>query len=155
MEANIEKPCWTSVCVWCIQYDEICPSKADRWCNLRKHVFIFPRCVPSVSDLTATFWSSWSKRSTAELKPALWAKRITAEHRPVSIARWKSYLTLRRTDSVLCALRADWPYCEFTDCFKRYSRHSNVSSCAGAAALAGGRKHILLVCYFAFILCDT
>lgn len=58
------------------------------------------------------------------MKPALRAKRITAEHHPVSAARRKSFLTLRRTVSVLCALRPDWPYCTLAHCTLRYSQLS-------------------------------
>lgn len=92
-----------------------------------KHVF-----RPSVylSSLTGGVWSSRSKWSGGELKPALWSKRITAEHHPVSMARWKSFLTLTRTLSVLCVLGPDWPYYTFAYCTLRYSELS-------AVALAG------------------
>lgn len=102
---------------------------------VRKHVFgravyLQRGTLQRVSEAADLKWS------TVELKPALWAKRITAEHHPVSMARWKSFSTLRRTVSVLYALATDWPYCMFSDFTLTYHQLSTVNSCASAASVA-------------------
>lgn len=102
---------------------------------VRKHVFgraVYLQwgTLQRVSEAADLKWS------TVELKPALWAKRITAEHHPVSMARWKPFLTLRRTVSVLYALGTDWPYCMFSDFTLTYHQLSTVNSCASAASVA-------------------
>lgn len=114
------------VCVreWCTEWWNL-PFRSRLLMDPRKHVFFSSPVfwfLPAVHLLCATSQplceAADQNRSSAEWKPALWSKRITAEHHPVSIARWKSYLTLRRTDWALCALRPHWPYCGFAYCTK-------------------------------------
>lgn len=128
-------PHYTTVCdVMKSELQKPQTRQKNWWCNTCMKACSW---LSHVSYLTAAFWSRRSKWSDAGLKPALRAKRITAQHHPVSAARRKSFLTLRRTVSALCALRPDWSYCTSAYCTLRYWQPSTVKSCTRAATLAG------------------